>query len=66
MDDEKKESFIKSKTEKIRINQTWLKYYATFKVRKFVSLFYKISTCLQNTTTCIRLQAEQIFSVNLQ
>ena len=43
-----------------------LRYYATFKVRKFKSLFYKINTCLQKTTTCIGLQAEQIFSVNIQ
>ena len=28
-----------------------LRYYATFKVRKFESLFYKINTCLQKTTT---------------
>ena len=42
-----------------------LRYYATFKVRKFESLFYKINTCLQKTTTCIGLQAEQIFSVNI-
>ena len=42
-----------------------LRYYATFKVRKFESLLYKIDTCLQNTTTCLRLWAEQIFSVNI-
>ena len=42
-----------------------LSYYATFKVRKFESLFYKINTCLQKTTTCIGLQAEQIFPVNI-
>ena len=30
------------------------------------SLFYKSNTCLQETTTCIGLQAEQIFSVNIQ
>ena len=41
-----------------------LRYYATFKVRKIESLFYKINTCLQKTTTCIGLQVEQIFSVN--
>ena len=35
-----------------------LRYYATFKVRKVESLFYKINTCLQKTTTCIGLQAE--------
>ena len=28
-----------------------LKYYATFKVRKFEWLFYKINTFLQKTTT---------------
>ena len=39
-----------------------LRYYATFKVRKFEWLFYKINTCLQKTTTCIGLRAEQIFS----
>ena len=32
-----------------------LKSYATFKVRKFESLFYKITACLQKTTTCIGL-----------
>ena len=41
-----------------------LRYYATFKVRKFEWLFYKINTCLQKTTTCIRLWVEQIFLVN--
>ena len=40
------------------------RYYATFKVRKFEWLFYKINTCLQKTTTCIGLRAEQIFLVN--
>ena len=38
--------------------------YATFKVRKCES-FYKINTYLQKGTTCIGLQAEQIFSVNI-
>ena len=42
-----------------------LRYYATFKVRKFESLFYKINTSLQKATTCIRLQAEQVFSKNI-
>ena len=37
-----------------------------FKVRKFESLFYKINTCLQKTTTGIGLQAEKIFLVNIQ
>ena len=39
-----------------------LRYYGIFKVRKFESSFYKINKCLQKTTTCIRLQTEQIFS----
>ena len=39
-------------------------YYATFKVREFESLFYKINTFLQKTITCIRLRAKQIFLVN--
>ena len=43
----------------------FLKYYTTFKVRKFESLFYKINASLQKTTTCAGLQEEQIFSVNL-
>ena len=42
-----------------------LRYYATFKVRKFESLFCKINTFLQKTTSSIGLQAEQIFSVNM-
>ena len=42
-----------------------LRYYATFKVREFEWLFYKINTFLQKTTTCIGLEAEQIFSVNI-
>ena len=37
-----------------------LRYYATFKVRKFASLFYKINTFFQKNTTYIRLQTEQI------
>ena len=41
-----------------------LRYYATFKVRKFESLFYKTDTYLQKTTTWIWLQADQILSVN--
>ena len=43
-----------------------LRYYATFKVRKFESSFYEINTFLQKTTTCIELQAEQIFSLIIQ
>ena len=43
---------------------TCLRYYATFKVRKFELLFYKINRFLQKTTTCTGLEAEQIFSVN--
>ena len=42
-----------------------LRYYATFKVRKFESLFYKINTFLQKITTCIGLQTEQILYVNI-
>ena len=42
-----------------------LRFYATFKVRKFESSFYKLNTFLQKTTTYIGLQAEQIFSVNI-
>ena len=42
-----------------------LKYYAAFKVRKFESLFDKINTFSQKPTTCIGLQREQIFSVNM-
>ena len=42
-----------------------LRYYTPFKVRKFESLFYKINTCLQKTMSCIGLQAQQIFSINL-
>ena len=40
----------------------WIKVlqYATFKVRKFASLFYKINTCLQRNSTCIGLQADQM------
>ena len=37
-----------------------LRYYATFKVRKFESLFYKINTFLQKITTCTGLQAGRI------
>ena len=38
----------------------------TFKVTKCESLFCKISTFLEKTNTCIVLQAEQIFIVNIQ
>ena len=40
-----------------------LKCYAAFKVRKFEPLLYTRNTCLPKTTTCIGLQAEQIFPV---
>ena len=43
-----------------------ISYYATFKVRKFEPLFFKINTFLQKTTTCTGFQAEQIFSVNIE
>ena len=42
-----------------------LRCYATFKMRKLESLFYKINNFLQKTTTCIGLQAEQIFSIKI-
>ena len=43
-----------------------LRYYATFKVRTFESLFYEINTFLQKKSTpCIGLKAEQILSVNI-
>ena len=45
--------YINVKTDLfLKINITTeqlLKYYATFKMRKFESLFYKINTCLHNT-----------------
>ena len=42
-----------------------LRYYATFKVRKLESLFYKTNAILQKTATSTRLHAEQMFCVNL-
>ena len=54
--------FITSKEKVIHVGY-YLRYYATFKVRKFESLFYRINTCLQKITTCIEMRAEQIFSV---
>ena len=50
-----------------KLKELWkaLRDNATFKVRKFESLFYKINACLQKTTTCIGLQEEQIFWVNI-
>ena len=51
--------------KRICSSQQEFRYYATFKVRKFESLSYKINTCLQKTITCIGLQAEEIFSVNI-
>ena len=47
------------------IHTSYLRYYATFKVRKLESLFYKVNKCLQKATTCIGLRAEQIFSLNI-
>ena len=38
----------------------------TSKLRKFEPFFYKINTYLQKATTCIGLQAEEIFSVNIK
>ena len=40
-------------------------YYATFKVKNFESLFYKINTRLKKTTTCLGLRVEQILLVNI-
>ena len=45
--------------------QVSLRYYSSFKMRKFESFFYKINTCLQKATICIVLQVEQIFPVNI-
>ena len=42
-----------------------LRYYTTFKMKKFEPLSYIINTCFQKTTICFGLQTEQIFSVNL-
>ena len=50
---------------RIRITY-YLLNYATCKVRKFESLFYKINTFLQKITTYIGLQADQTFSVNMK
>ena len=43
-----------------------LRYYPTLKLRKLELLFYKTNTCLQKATTCAELQAEQIFSAEVQ
>ena len=45
--------------------QYGLRYFATFKVRKCESLFYKINTFLLKTTIFIELQVEQTFSANM-
>ena len=63
-------NFTHTRLEKICLQQSdWfsyfinpLRYYATFKVRKFESLLYKINTCLHKTATCIGLRAELIFA----
>ena len=47
------------------LDWTQTRYYATFKVRKFVSIFYKINTFLPKTTTPVALEAEEIISVNI-
>ena len=46
---------------KIYFRLRLLRYYATFKVRKFESLFFELNTCLQKPATCIGLRAEQIY-----
>ena len=53
----------KLNTLKTKVNS--LRCYATFKKRKFESLFYKINTCLRKNTTCTGLRAKQIFSVTI-
>ena len=53
------------KTLKRTILLETLKYYATFKIRRFESFFYKMNIVLQKTISCIGLQAQQIFSVNI-
>ena len=55
---------IKEKNTTVRY-KAYLRYYAFFKVRKFESWLYKINTCLQKTTTCIGLRAEQMLYVNI-
>ena len=49
----------------LRTTTRLLRYYATFKVRKIESLFFKINAFLQQAITCNGLQAEQIFTVNI-
>ena len=50
---------------RISIVDFQLRYYATFKVRKFESLFYKINIFLPNITTSTGLHTEQILSINI-
>ena len=57
-----KEFFHRVHQSKIKM---FLLRYANFQVKKFESLFYKINTRLQKTTSCIGLQAEQMFYVNI-
>ena len=54
-----------TKLNALRTKVNSLRYYATFKKRKFESLFYKINTCLRKNTTCSGLRAKQIFSVTI-
>ena len=56
---------LRLKTLKRTLLLDTLIFYATFKVNKFESFFCKINTCSRKTMTCIGLQAEQIFSVNI-
>ena len=58
---------LKSKELKIKTMFMYfcLRFYATFKLKKFEPLLFKINTCLQKSTTCIALLSEQIFSVNI-
>ena len=56
---------LRLKTLKRTLLLDTLRFYATFKVSKFESFFCKVNTCSRKTMTCIGLQAEQIFSVNI-
>ena len=44
---------------------SWVKVLCYLQSEKIWVMLHKINTCLQKTITCIGLQAEQIFSVNI-
>ena len=55
----------KGRTKNLGLSEiVTLRHYATFKLKKIESLFYKINTFLQKSTTCIGFQAEQILCVS--